>query len=189
VSFVYNAAADVNAGRRNNRVFAENNAGTGTTVAPFYRAATVQGRPDPRVRALDANRAAGDNVNRLWRQQKYAALNTPIPIATGVEAQLILAEVRGGAEGVAIINALRARSGVGLPPLTAAETSNFQATLFDERRRELWLQGNRWFDVRRANLPLDPAVGTPYVKGGSYGDQRCWPLPDVERQANPNARG
>ena len=99
----------------------------------------------------------------------------------------MLAEAQGASGGgVATINVLRARSGVALPPLTPAEEANFRATLFEERRRELWLQGNRWFDIRRAELPLDPAPGTPYPKGGSYGDQRCWPLPDAERLANPN---
>ena len=185
-SFVYNAVSADNAARRNNRVFAQNNASTAVTVAPYYRAATVQGRADPRVRVVDAQRNAGDQVNPLWQQQKYASLTAPIPVATGVEARLILAEARGGAEGVNILNALRARPGVALPPLTAAEAADFRMTLFDERRRELWLQGNRWFDVKRGNLPLEPAVGAPYVKGGSYGDQRCWPLPEVARLANPN---
>ncbi len=186
LSFVYNATADVNAARRNNRVFAQNGAGTVVTVAPFYRNAMVQGQPDPRVRATNAGRNANDNLNPLWLQQKYTALTTPIPIATGVEARLILAEARGGAEGVSILNALRARPGVALPALTAAEAADFQATLYDERRRELWLQGTRWFDVRRGNLALVPAAGTVYSKGGTYGDQRCWPLPDAERLSNPN---
>ena len=72
--------------------------------------------------------------------------------------------------------------------LTAAEAAAFTTTLFEERRRELWLQGNRWFDLRRGNLPLTPAAGATYPKGGVYGDQRCWPLPDAERLANPNFR-
>jgi starch-binding outer membrane protein, SusD/RagB family len=101
-----------------------------------------------------------------------------------VEAQLILAEARGAATGLGILNALRARAGVGLPPLPA--TSDFTAALVEERRRELFVQGNRWYDVRRFNLPQNPATGTQYPKGGVYGDQRCWPLPDAERLANPN---
>ncbi|MGZ8492586.1 MAG: RagB/SusD family nutrient uptake outer membrane protein, partial [Gemmatirosa sp.] len=158
----------------------------GVSVAPAYRALTAGGRPDPRVRATDVGRLAADQVTQLWNQQKYAALTTPIPIATGVEAQLILAEARGGQEAVAIVNQLRARTGVALPALTAAEASAIATTLLDERARELWLQGTRWYDLRRAQLPLQPASGTAYPKAGSYGTQRCWPLPDVERAANPN---
>ncbi|MFN2564130.1 MAG: RagB/SusD family nutrient uptake outer membrane protein [Gemmatimonadaceae bacterium] len=182
VDFVYNATASTNAGRRNNRIAAQN--GTAVTVAPAYRSMTVAGQPDPRVRATDAGRNSSDQVNRLWVQQKYASVTAPTPIATGIEAQLILAEARGAGEGVLILDQLRAR--VGLPPLTATEAADFANTLVEERNRWLWLQGNRWYDVRLRNLPLVPAPGTAYSKGGTYGDQRCWPLPDVERLSNPN---
>jgi hypothetical protein len=188
-SFVFSTTADNNAGRRQNRVFAENNNTTaGVTVADAYRNLTVGGQPDPRVRVTDLNRFGGDQINRMFTQNKYTSLTAGIPIATGVEARLIEAEARGAAQGVGIVNTLRARAGVALPALTAAEASNFAATLFQERARELFLQGNRWFDLRRGNLPLTPAVGQAYAKGGTYGDQRCWPLPDVERAANPNLR-
>lgn len=186
--FVLNATSDNTSGTRNNRVYEQNN-GTngGVTVAPAYRALTVQGVPDPRVTVTDQNKTASDQVNRIFTQNKYLSLTASIPIATGIEAQLILAEVEGASGGgVDIINALRARPGVNLPPLTAAEIADFQNTVFEERRRELFLQGNRWFDLRRGNLPLEPATGSAYPKGGSYGDQRCWPLPDVERFGNPN---
>ncbi|GLC27951.1 hypothetical protein rosag_44640 [Roseisolibacter agri] len=190
VSFVLNATADNNSGRRNNRVFAQNNASnTGVTIATPYRTLTVAGAPDPRVRVTNQNRLAGDQINQLWTQNKYASLTASLPIATGVEAQLILAEAQGAAQGVATLNALRARAGVALPALTAAEAASFQATVYEERRRELFLQGTRWFDERRGNLTLDPATGTQYPKGGSYGAQRCWPLPAVERAANPNLGG
>jgi hypothetical protein len=187
--FVWNANADAGVPRRQNRVFAQNNGALLVSIAPAYRVLAAGPGADPRVRATDQGRNAGDQVTRLWTQGKYASVGAPIPVATGVEAQLILAEARGGADGVTILNALRARPGVALPALSAAEAANFTATLFEERRRELFLQGNRWFDLRRANLPLVPTTGTAYAKGGSYGDQRCWPLPDVERLANPNLGG
>jgi hypothetical protein len=150
-------------------------------VAPAYRTLN-----DPRVSVTDLNRTAPDQVNRLWNQNKYASLTATYPIASGVEAQLILAEARGGTEGVTILNTLRARSGVALPALTGAETANFDGAVAEERRRELFLQGNRWFDVKRFNLPQVPAANALYSKGGVYGTQRCWPLPDVEKLANPN---
>ena len=152
-----------------------------TSVAPAYRTLN-----DPRVSVTDINRTAADQVNRLWNQNKYAGLTATYPIASGIEAQLILAEARGGAEGVNILNALRARIGVALPALAASETANFDSAVAEERRRELFLQGNRWFDVKRFNVAQVPAAGALYPKGGSYGAQRCWPLPDVEKLANPN---
>ena len=187
LGFVLNATAGSAPDRRQNRVWAQNNQGLVVTVAPAYR-----NLGDPRVRVTDAGRNAADGLSRLFTQGKYASLGAPVPIASGVEAQLILAEAQGGPTGVATLNALRARAGVGLPALTAAQAADFQTTLYEERRRELFLQGTRWFDLRRGNLPLVPAVGAIYpvgatgAKGGAYGDQRCWPLPDVEKAANPN---
>lgn len=184
VDFAYALDATEVDGRYVNRVYAQNNAGTVTTVAASYRGLTVQGAPDPRVQVVDEGEFANDGLNPLFRELKYESLIDDIPVATGVQAQLILAEARGAGEGVGILNALRARH--GLPGLTAGEQAAFTATLFEERRRELWLQGTRWYDIRRGDLSLVPAAGTPYSKGGVYGDQRCWPLPDVERLSNPN---
>ena len=181
VSFVFNATADATVGRRNNRMFQQNNQSFAVTVATAYR-----GLGDPRVSVTNQNRLAADQVNQIWTQNKYASLTATYPIASGIEAQLILAEARGAAEGVSILNALRARTGVALPALTAAEAAAFTDALVEERRRELFLQGNRWFDVKRFNVALTPATGAAYPKGGFYGTQRCWPLPDVERLANPN---
>lgn len=181
VSFVYNATADATVGRRNNRVFQQNNQSFLVTVATAYR-----GLNDPRVSVTNQNRLAADQVNQIWTQNKFSSLTASYPIASGIEAQLILAEARGGAEGVTVLNALRTRTGVALPALTAAEAAAFTQTLVEERRRELFLQGNRWFDVKRFNATLSPATGVAYPKGGFYGEQRCWPLPDVERLANPN---
>ena len=58
--------------------------------------------------------------------------------------------------------------------------------IVDERRRELYLEGHRLGDLRRYNLPVLPAAGTPFQAGGVYGTLTCFPLPDVERINNPN---
>lgn len=186
-SYVYNATADANAAVRNNRVFAQNNQGRAVTVAPAYRALRVQGNPDPRVTvSAGTPTLMPDQVNTFFVQTKYASLTASTPIATGIEAALIRAEIGGAATGVNILNTLRARTGVGLPPLDAAEQANFAATLASERSRELFLQGNRWWDMNRLNIAQTPAAGTAYAKGSTYGNQRCWPLPNVERLSNPN---
>ena len=178
VGFVYTASASATASRRNNRIFAQNNSDAAVTVAEAYR-----GLGDPRVPTDSTGRRTSDQ-QQLWLQKKYTSNTSPTPIATGVEAQLIMAEAAGGAEGVRILNDLRAD--VGLAPLTAAQEASFTVTLYQERSRWLWLEGQRWFDLRRGDLPLVPAAGTDYRKGGTYGDQRCWPLPDVEKLSNPN---
>ena len=42
------------------------------------------------------------------------------------------------------------------------------------------------FDTIRFNLPLVPAAGATFHAGGTYGNQKCLPLPDIERLNNPN---
>jgi hypothetical protein len=67
----------------------------------------------------------------------------------------------------------------------------------EERRRELFLEGQRLGDMNRYLLPRLPADGTPFPNGGTYLSQACpganaqgypfgFPLPDVERNNNPN---
>ena len=40
--------------------------------------------------------------------------------------------------------------------------------------------------MRRYNVPLVPAPGSPYHAGGTYGDARCYPLPGIEIDNNPS---
>lgn len=184
VGYVKLATASTSSGRRRNRVSEQNRTGS-VSVRPEYRNLTVGGIADPRVAVVDAGRNGADAQTRLWFQRKYADDAAPLPIATWEEAQLIIAEAEGGQSAVNIINALRARAGL---PATFASTNpaEIQAAVLEERRRELFLEGQRLYDVRRLNLPLVPALGAPYPKGGTYGDARCMPLPDVERATNPN---
>lgn len=184
IDFVYVSEANAAAGRMENRVFSQNNRAAVVTVAPSYRRVTYLGIADPRVRVNYEGKMAANATDSLFTQQKFLSLGAPIPIATGVETQLILAEARGGAEAVAIINRLHSRA--GLPPFASTDPATIMAQVIEERRRELFVQGHRLYDANRFNLPFDPPVGAPYPKGGSYGDQRCMPLPDVERLNNPN---
>ncbi len=138
--------------------------GLGTSVTV---APSYRNLADPRVPVTDSGRTSSDNNTQLWVQHKYNSLDAPIPLARYAEAQLIIAEATG--------------------TMTVAEVA-------EERRRELFLEGRRFGDIRRYNLAYDPAPGTPYPaaaassKGGTYQDLpgKCLPLPDVERGNNPN---
>jgi hypothetical protein len=182
-NFVYNATASDVAGRRQNRIFAAHNQSAFYTIAPESRAITTQGVADPRTRVTATNIRSADGT-LLFAQNKYANLNAPLPIARWAEAQLIIAEAEGGQAAIDAINRVRAKSNV--PALTAAETANLTQTIIDERRKELFLEGARMWDITRFNVPFSPATGSPFVRGGFYGDVRCLPLPDVERLNNPN---
>lgn len=186
--FEAQASASNASSRRQNRVVAQNGEGTAVSVGPEYRELTVEGEPDTRVPVVNTGTVATDGTP-IWVQEKYDGLGAPLPIATYEEAQLIRAEaaLRGGdpAAAVAIIDALRMRR--DLPAYSGAVTA---AAVMDllvmERRRELFLEGHHLYDAIRFDLDLQPAPGTPFAKGGTYGTTRCLPLPDVERLNNPN---
>jgi hypothetical protein len=55
--------------------------------------------------------------------------------------------------------------------------------------RALFLQGTRLFDIMRYGIALNPAAGTQFPGGGTYGSQLCMPLPDVEHFNNPLLKG
>lgn len=190
-SFVRTATSENSPTIRQNRVQTFNQAGF-VSVGASYRNLTVTGSsgtvPDTRVTVTDAAKPGTDNRTPLFIQTKYANSTAAIPIASYKEAQLIVAEVAGGQTAVNIINNLRAAS--GLPAFASSDPVAIAAEVTEARRRELFLEGQHLFDVRRLTLPLDPAAGiqysTVYPKGGNYGSERCFPLPNVEILNNPN---
>lgn len=187
-NFVFNARTSAAAGRAENRLFRFNNTNGTVTVDSQYRNLTVNGVPDPRVPVVDAGRGASMPTVRLWTQQKYKSLTDPLPVATWREARLIQAEVAGGQVAVGIINQLRARH--SLAPFASTVEAEIQAQVQEERRRELFVEGHRLYDTIRFNVPLKPAVGAPFPNGGgTYGANKCLPLPDVERLNNPGIAG
>jgi len=185
--FEYDMTASGASSRRYNRVFTQSGnpptGGDALSVGPNYRDLAWMGVADPRVPVQDGGYTATEGTP-IWFQEKYNSQGAPIPIATWDEAQLIIAEIEGGQTAVGIINAFHQQA--GLPPFASNDATAIQAHVAQERDRVLWLTGHRFYDIRRLSLPLDPSPGTAYHKGGVYGDTRCLPLPDVERNNNPN---
>jgi len=191
-AFVHNATYSAAGSRRENLVFTQQFRGLFSSVDPSFRALTVGGVPDTRVVVVDAGSVGHDRATRVWRTTKYPLISSPIPIASGDEAILITAEadLEAGniAAAVAGINKLRTKS--SLPQYAGGTTAEVRAQLIDERRRELFLEGQRFGDIIRFSIPQTPAAGTAYpAKGGVYGNQICFPLPDVERNNNPTLAG
>ena len=56
----------------------------------------------------------------------------------------------------------------------------------DERRRQLYSEGQRYADMLRKNLPFTPPAGATNRKSQIFGTVTCVPLPDVETRNNPN---
>lgn len=162
------------------------------TVDTPFRDVKFGGVPDPRVNVVDAGTPGSDKVTPIFLPAKYSAFETPIPVARWEEAQLILAEADVAGNDVSgavdIINTLHANAGI--PAYSGTTPSEVLAQIVEERRRELFLEGQRLGDIIRYGLALSPAAGTPFPAGGAfsgvYGTQVCFPLPAAERLNNPN---
>lgn len=185
--FIQNALYSSATGRSYNLVYSRNGLGQTNSVSPQTRDLTFGGVLDPRVAVVNEGITGGDGETIIWTQQKYLSLGAPIPIARYEEAQLIIAEIQLGQAAVDIINVLH--TAAGLPdfvPIDVNDATEILDHVIEERRREFFLEAHRFWDHRRMLIPFDPPVGDPYPKGGFYGDTRCFPLPDLERDNNPN---
>jgi len=176
-------ASDASA-RRQNRIAAENSAAiTSLSVGDLYRNLGDTRVPVlPRVPA----RVSATGITHFY-QTKYPSTATPFPLATYEEAQPIVAEadIRAGslATALPILNASRARGGQSA--FTGTTQPQYLAELIDQRRRELFAEGQHLGDIIRFNIALQPAAGSAYHFGGNYGNQVCLPLPAAERLNNP----
>ena len=188
--FVRNAEfTEGGAAQRENRIYNLTIRNEYLSVAIPYRNLTVNGVSgtvaDPRVRVKDAGKKANDGVTPLFQQQKFIAQTggTSHPIASWNEAQLIYAEAVGGQQGFDALNAVRTANGV--PTLTGPAPTGqaFTDLVLEERRRQLFSEGQRYGDMLRYNLPFVKGVT---LKGNTYSDLTCVPLPDVETRNNPN---
>jgi hypothetical protein len=185
--FVWNATFGSEAPIRENQIFVRNRRSQVVTVDTFYREMAFQGTPDPRVTIeYDPSRKASDGELPLYYESKYLGADAPIPLARSAEARLITAEVEGGQTAVDIINDLH--DDAGLPHFSSSDPAEILAQIVYERRAEFFLESHHLGDLIRYQLPLRPAAGEPFQaqKGGVYGSQLCFPLPDVERLNNPN---
>ena len=152
------------------------------STGPDYRNLTVNGVPDPRVKVTNLNRNGNDAVTPMWQQQKYTGSGAAsLPIASYAEAQLIFAEATGGQAGLDAVNRVRALSSIA--PLVPAPGADFTALVLEERRRQLFSEGQRYADMLRKSLPFTTGVNR---KGQTFSNLTCVPLPDVETRNNPN---
>ncbi len=166
-----------------------------------FRDAFEEGDPrTPWVVAPDSAASVPDFVG--YHQLKYPERNSPIPVASGVEARLIEAEaaLQAGAVGVfeQIHNELRASlNAPTVGPIDADAMSEDERVDFHFRERALWLwlTAHRHGDLRRLvrqyGRSADAVFPTgPYFKAefGAYGTAVVFPVP-VEERNNPNFAG
>jgi starch-binding outer membrane protein, SusD/RagB family len=185
--FVHYATYATTSQRRRNKVVQRNNVTSDMSVHPRYRDLEIDGVPDPRVPVEVTGGLGNDNVTSLALQQKFDSEADDKPMATGREAQLMLAEVRGGQAAVDIINDLR--SDYDLPEFSSTDEAEIKRQVVEERRRELWMMGTRMGDMLR--YTDDELSGLTWEtgnnqKGEPYSSLTCIPIQDAERNANPN---
>ena len=165
-------------------------------VLPQGAQSTAQGNTD--TVTVGAIRTIGvfvPNAGRMFSQFDNTvigadvALDGFIRIATGLEAQYIVAEADGPtAATLAFVNARRA-SGNQTPVVLAGDA--LMAEFRDQRRRDLFLDGHWLGDMRRylkyLQLDLFPRGRYPgTVTSETYNDATCFPLPLSELAGNPN---
>jgi hypothetical protein len=187
-TFVYRARYSETTQTRENRLYNLTVRNDFLSVGPDYRGLTVGTQADPRVRVTNMNRKGSDNVTDIWQQQKFTGSGAvALPIASWNEAQLILAEAVGGQAGIDAINRVRAANGV-TTPLVADPASDITPLVLEERRRQLFSEGQRYADMLRKGLPFSMGVNGVNRKSQVFGTVTCVPLPDVETQNNPNLK-
>lgn len=105
----------------------------------------------------------------------------------------------------AAINQVRSRTGVNMPPVTAATQSDMRTAIQNERRIELAFEEHRFYDIRRWKIAevteSKPALGITITKSGStltyankvaldgraFNPRMYWlPIPRAEIQASGN---
>ena len=200
--FVVNAIASAaGTNRQQNMVFVHTRVSNYSSVDLSFVGLTFGGVADPRVSVTVDTVKGSDGFTFMRRVNKYADRGASIPIARYNEARLILAEAdvaAGDLPGaVAIINALHTAAGLPAYDGTGQTAAQVLAQVIEERRRELFMEGQRLGDMNRYKLPRLPADGAAFPNGGTYVSAACpgadaqgypfgFPLPDVERNNNPN---
>lgn len=140
--------------------------------------------PDPRVELSFTGSTGFSGGVLQYNPLKHGSRTSPIRLASWHEAQYVIGEIQGGDEARDRINAVRAAQ--GLPEWDADESATDQEIrdkLIEERARTLFLEGQRMGDLRRYRDQLGIDL---FPSGPGFGDQTCMPLPDLERDNNPD---
>lgn len=184
-----------NRGRLSNDLWAFSFTRGSISVAPWYR------QNDPRVTyrvqggTPPATAAPQDVVpGGFYQQTKFPAFDSPMRLASKLEADYIAAEASGNVQTqLTLINARRAANGrqAYSGPTDAVSV---KTELFNQRALEFYLEGKRVADMRRSPASVAgtiTAAGQAYIKPGyqNVGTDTCYPIPFAERDNNDNMRG
>jgi len=170
-------------GRRND-IYVQNNQSRAQSIDVKFWDQEWMTVSDPRVPVTNTGEKGIDGLTDLAVQGKYDSEGASIRLASGVEALLVIAEVEGGSRAVDIINDLH--DAAGIPGFTSTDPAEILDHIIEERRREFFLEGRRMGDLRRFGGFSEAAGGVHPFNGDQYGGTQCFPIPDIERNLNPN---
>ncbi len=151
---------------------------------------------DPRVPWENTHETGFDGQTTLFLQLVSPDIDSPVPLATGVEARMIEAEaaLKAGDRVTFFAKHNAARATMGLAPLTDTGQSTVELENLHFQERALWFYStaHRVGDMRRMirQYQRSPDAVFPsgaYFKGGSFGTDLNFPIP-IEEDNNPNTR-
>ncbi|HEY0929791.1 MAG TPA: RagB/SusD family nutrient uptake outer membrane protein [Gemmatimonas sp.] len=193
-AFEFRAYYTDNTTGQRNRVFERLTLGSNAwmTNTPFLAMAG-----DPRVPRI----ATGARATTPLSPPSFSTFNnTPagadfapitwMRIASGLEAQYIVAEAAGPT--AATLTFVNQRRAAGLQTPVTLTGDALMAELRDQRSRDFYLDGHRLGDLRRYkqhyNVDLFPKGPYPGSTSGQVYSENitCWPLPTNEINGNPN---
>ena len=191
----YVATRSATPGTRENQVWKVTWKTLQNTIHPNFRNLLVQGVADVRVQTQDSGNATFDGNYAGWWPDKYSSAGSSHRIASWAEAQLIIAEAQLGQTAVDRINALRVKHSLPLyVPVDVSDATEILDQVIIERSREHFFEGRLLNDMIRFRGRATPAV-IQWLEGfeprGIYDYQElyCIPIPNRERDSNPNVGG
>lgn len=191
-AFVFNLQMTDDAGNRtrlSNRLYQYTFDRQSISVAPWYRT------NDPRVPFLapGVTKLQGQDAvpGGFHEQKKFPAYNTPLRLASKLEADYVAAEAGDATAQLTVIAARRAANGQAAYA-GASDAASVLAELYNQRAFDFYLEGRRLGDYRRspASVKSMTAANGVYFKPGyaNVGTNTCYPLPRAERDNNPNMK-
>jgi len=196
-AFVFRAYYSSNTTAQNNRAYNRLQLGfSGTMTNTPFLAKTG----DPRLPRLTTGTQAGkplapsaySTFSNTVAGAQFAA-DMSVRIASGLEAQYIIAEANGPvASTIAFIDSRRAAGLQGPSGLVVGQDDAIMAELREQRSRDFYLDNHRLGDLRRYKefygIDLFPQGAYPGSTSGQTFNSTvsCWPLPISEINGNPN---
>jgi starch-binding outer membrane protein, SusD/RagB family len=166
-----------------------------TPDAPF----ADQEDGDPRVSWLFDGKTAQDGVHEYVYQTTHDGWDAPLPVASRLELDYLIAQAAWALENNAPALALIAerRDAAGEPPFLGVSDEEILEELLYQKGLDFWMTGRRMADWRWSRDHIGTDAGAirfiigpddEYYKPevGAMSDQTCFPLPYNEHSRNPD---